>query len=81
LNSSGKYVLAAAVAVILVVGALTLPFAFDDHMADAKKYKKHHSSKKKTKKAEIEAEGGNGGTSGLGSSADGWQRRNRRCKW
>jgi hypothetical protein len=46
LNSNAKFVFATAVAVILVAGALTLPLAFDDHMADAKKkksYKKHSS--------------------------------------
>jgi uncharacterized membrane protein len=51
LNSSSKYILAAALAIILVAGALTLPFAFDDHMADAKKKKYSKHSKKKTKKA------------------------------
>jgi 1,4-dihydroxy-2-naphthoate octaprenyltransferase len=37
LNSSGKYLLAAAVAIILVAGSLTLPLAFHDHWADVKK--------------------------------------------
>ncbi|MGA7008638.1 MAG: hypothetical protein WB612_02770 [Nitrososphaeraceae archaeon] len=39
LNSNAKFVFATAIAVILVAGALTLPLAFDDHMADAKKKK------------------------------------------
>ncbi|MGA7009081.1 MAG: hypothetical protein WB612_05005 [Nitrososphaeraceae archaeon] len=43
MNSSGKYILAMAVAIILVAGALTLPSVFDQHMVDAKKKK---SSKK-----------------------------------
>jgi hypothetical protein len=38
LNSNAKFVLATAIAVILVAGALTLPLAFDDHMK--KSYKK-----------------------------------------
>ena len=74
MNSNAKFVLATAVAVILVAGALTLPLAFDDHMADAKKkksYKKHSSSKKSTKKAEIEAVGGHGGSAGAGGISSG----------
>ena len=62
MNSSGKYVLAIAVSIILVAGALTLPLAFDDHMADAKKKSakkyKGSSSSKSSKKAEIKAIGG-----------------------
>ena len=64
MNSNAKFVFATAIAVILVAGALTLPLAFDDHMADAKKkksYKKHSSSKKAKKEVEIEAVGGHGG--------------------
>ena len=53
---------------ILVAGPLTLQLAFDDHLADAKKKKsyKKHSSSKSTKKAEIEAVGGHGGSLGAG---------------
>ena len=74
MNSNAKFVLATAVAVILVAGALTLPLAFDDHMADAKKkksYKKHSSSKKAKKEAEIEAVGGHGGSAGAGGISSG----------
>ena len=73
MNSNAKFVLATAVAVILVAGALTLPLAFDDHMADAKKKKsyKKSSSKKSTKKAEIEAVGGHGGSAGAGGISSG----------
>jgi len=70
LNSNAKFVFATAIAVILVAGALTLPLAFDDHMADAKKKKsynkKHSSSNKAKKEAEIEAVGGHGGSAGAG---------------
>jgi hypothetical protein len=61
-----------AVAIILVTGALTLPLAFDNQMADAKKkksskkYKGSSSSSKSTKKAEIEAIGDHGGSAGAG---------------
>ena len=59
---------------ILVAGDLTLPLAFDDHMADAKKkksYKKHSSKKKYLKKTEIEAVGGHGGSGGAGGISAG----------
>ncbi len=50
MKSNTTYFIALDVAVILVAGALTLPLAFDNHAADAKKYKsKHKSSKKKQK--------------------------------
>ena len=77
MNSSGKYFLAIAVAIILVAGALTLPLAFDHQMADAKKkksskkYKGSSSSSKSTKKAEIEAIGGHGGSAGAGGISSG----------
>jgi uncharacterized membrane protein len=47
LNSNAKFVLATAVAVILVAGALTRPLALDDHMADAKKKKSYKKSSSK----------------------------------
>ena len=74
MNSNAKFVFATAIAVILVAGALTLPLAFDDNMADAKKkksYKKSSSSKKSTKKAEIYAIGGHGGSAGAGGISAG----------
>ena len=75
MNSNAKFVFATAVAVILVAGALTLPLAFDDHMADAgkkkKSYKKHSSSNKAKKEAEIEAVGGHGGSGGAGGISSG----------
>jgi hypothetical protein len=46
------------VGVILVAGVLTLPPAFHVQSADAKKYSKRAQD---SKKAKIEAEGGNGG--------------------
>ena len=50
LKSNTRFLLALAIGVILVAGALTLPLAFDDHhMADAKKKKskKYHGKKQK----------------------------------
>ncbi|MGA9909135.1 MAG: hypothetical protein WBP84_02885, partial [Nitrososphaeraceae archaeon] len=68
MNSNAKFVFATAIAVILVAGALTLPLAFDNHMADAKKKKKSsykkHSKKSSKIEVAIEAEGGNGGSGG-----------------
>ena len=49
LDSDKKYLLALAVGIILVAGALTLPLAFDDHhMADAKKKMSKKYTRKKT---------------------------------
>ena len=64
MKSNATYILALAVGVILVAGALTLPLAFDDHhMADAKKKKskKYHGKKQKV---EFENESGHGGAGG-----------------
>ena len=62
LNSNTKYLVALTVAVVLVAGALTLPFAFDDHLADAKKKKKHKIKKIVVKGADG-LDGANGGVS------------------
>ena len=52
MNSNTKYLLTFVVAVILVAGALTLPF-INDHTADAKKKKKY---KGKSQKVSFENE-------------------------
>ena len=70
-STNTKYLIALTVAVILVAGALTLPLAFDEQSADAKKSKKYKKTTKKTKKASIEAEGGNGGDGGDGGTSTG----------
>ena len=69
MKSNTTYILALAVGVILVTGALTLPLAFDDHhMADAKKKKskKYHGKKQKV---EFENESGHGGAGGNGGKS------------
>jgi hypothetical protein len=62
LNSNTKYLIALTIAVVLVTGALTLPFAFDDHLADAKKKKKNKIKKIVVRGADG-LDGANGGVS------------------
>ena len=52
LDSNTKYLIAMTVAVILVAGALTLPLAFDEQSADAKR-KKYKETTKMTRKLQL----------------------------
>ena len=83
MNLTTRYI-ALAVAVILVAGAFTLPFAFDGHSVDAKskhsknKHSKHSSSSKKNIEFET-GPGGDGGNAPGGSSGTATGGAGRRC--
>ena len=51
MTSNTKYLLALALAVILVTGVMTLPM-IGDHAADAKKKKKYHKHSSKKQKVD-----------------------------
>ena len=70
MNSDTKYLLALAVAVVLVAGALTLPLV-DDNIADAKKKSKSKKYSGKKQKVSFENESGKGGSGGSGGIASG----------